>query len=520
MHACYFPCRKLLDGKGGNSLNILAPSEVRQRIIAPATLRQIRTEHLNCRTNSNLSRLLRAIDTLSGVALITSLAPLSKLGHFPSSLREYLDLSITLGDTALIFALSLCWWVVVTLVHATESAGQGTMAEEIEHSTIACGIIVLLLGLGGVLSRALTPTQVGIFGAALTIVVLATHLAARPLEIAFLRRFASTKTCIIVGSGPRAQAMYRMLKNSQYTRYDILGFIDERGRHSLSDELRRKVIGSLGELKTILQNTVVDEVFLALPVKSFYGQIQEAIHTCEEVGIECKLPSDLFSCSLARMRVEHKQSSPMLSMQVVRNDHTRWIKSAMDRVAAALALIVFALPMALIALAIVLSSQGPVLFAQRRFGLNKRIFTMYKFRTMKVDAENMQAQLETRNEMGGPVFKIRNDPRVTPFGRWLRRTSLDELPQLWNVLRGDMSLVGPRPLPVRDVSKFGEAWLMRRFSMKPGLTCLWQIGGRNSTTFERWMELDLQYIDRWSIWLDCEILLKTVPAVLRGEGAM
>jgi lipopolysaccharide/colanic/teichoic acid biosynthesis glycosyltransferase len=165
------------------------------------------------------------------------------------------------------------------------------------------------------------------------------------------------------------------------------------------------------------------------------------------------------------------------------------------------------------------SGPGPVLFVQQRYGYNRRQFPMYKFRTMVADAEQRQASLESQNEAAGPVFKIRGDPRITPVGRVLRKTSLDELPQLFNVLKGDMSLVGPRPLPVRDVSRFNEARLMRRFSVRPGITCLWQVNGRSDTNFDRWVQLDLDYIDNWSLTLDAQILVKTVPAVLAGNGA-
>lgn len=280
------------------------------------------------------------------------------------------------------------------------------------------------------------------------------------------------------------------------------------------------VIGKPSDLRLILKDKSVDEVFLALPMRSCYNQIQAAIHVCEEAGVECKLGSDLFACSLAKLRVEGHGASPMLTMKVVRNDVTCTVKAFLDFAGAALGLAVLGVPMLLIAAAIRLTSPGPAIFTQHRYGLNKRIFKMYKFRTMSANAEKLQDELESLNEMHGPVFKIRNDPRITVLGRMLRKTSLDELPQLWNVLRGEMSLVGPRPLPIRDVSRFPEPSLMRRFSMKPGLTCLWQISGRSETTFERWMELDLRYIDTWSLKLDCKILLRTVPVVLRGEGAV
>jgi lipopolysaccharide/colanic/teichoic acid biosynthesis glycosyltransferase len=191
----------------------------------------------------------------------------------------------------------------------------------------------------------------------------------------------------------------------------------------------------------------------------------------------------------------------------------------MDLIGGILGLLLAAPVMLVIAIAIKLSGPGPVIFSQQRFGLNKRRFAMYKFRTMVNGAEALQADLETRNEASGPVFKIRDDPRITRVGRLLRRMSLDELPQLFNVVRGDMSLVGPRPLPVRDVHKFSESWLMRRFSVPPGVTGLWQISGRSDLAFDRWVLLDLQYIDGWSLGLDLQILAKTVPAVLWGRGA-
>jgi lipopolysaccharide/colanic/teichoic acid biosynthesis glycosyltransferase len=175
---------------------------------------------------------------------------------------------------------------------------------------------------------------------------------------------------------------------------------------------------------------------------------------------------------------------------------------------------------ALVALSVKLSSPGPILFRQRRSGLNGQPFEMLKFRTMVSNAEQLKQELERFNEMSGPVFKVTNDPRITPTGRFLRKYSLDELPQLWNVLRGEMSLVGPRPLPVDEVARFDDPSDRRRLSVKPGLTCLWQVGGRNEVSdFKEWVRLDLEYIDNWSLWLDIKILFKTIPAVFAGSGA-
>ena len=202
-----------------------------------------------------------------------------------------------------------------------------------------------------------------------------------------------------------------------------------------------------------------------------------------------------------------------------RNGWTLAVKHLFD-FSVALVLITLLSPLFLVtAVLIKLSSPGPIFFIQERVGLNKRPFRLYKYRTMVADAEQQLSGLEDLNEVDGPVFKIKNDPRITRIGKYLRKTSIDELPQLFNVLKGEMSLVGPRPLPIRDVEGFTQNWHHRRFSVRPGITCLWQIQGRSALAFENWMELDIQYIDQWSLWLDLKILLRTVPAVLRAYGA-
>jgi exopolysaccharide biosynthesis polyprenyl glycosylphosphotransferase len=263
-------------------------------------------------------------------------------------------------------------------------------------------------------------------------------------------------------------------------------------------------------------------VLIALPAKSCYEQIQTAIAICERGGIEAKYYlSDVFDLALAKPKLDQSYGrSPVVSLKVVHDDSRLLVKRGIDIAGAIVGLVIFSPLMLTIAAAIMIASPGPAVFVQERYGLNKRRFRMYKFRTMVFDAEDLQAALEVQNEVAGPHFKIRNDPRITPIGRVLRETSLDELPQFLNVLRGEMSLVGPRPLPKRDVSRFDDASLMRRFSVKPGLTCLWQVNGRSNTDFDRWIALDLRYIDEWSLGLDFRILAMTVPAVLSRKGAV
>jgi exopolysaccharide biosynthesis polyprenyl glycosylphosphotransferase len=241
----------------------------------------------------------------------------------------------------------------------------------------------------------------------------------------------------------------------------------------------------------------------------------------EEQGITVRVYSDLFNLRLARAVSGEIGEAPILSLYTApQADWRMFIKNSIDFAGALVLLILLSPLLLIIALLIKLTSSGPVFFIQERVGLNKRRFKMFKFRTMCVDADRRQSQLEALNEADGPVFKIKNDPRVTQVGKWLRKTSLDELPQLINVLLGDLSLVGPRPLPERDFQKFNQLWFNRRFSVKPGITCVWQISGRSETSFDKWILQDLEYIDKWSLGLDFKILVKTIPAVIRGSGAM
>src|SRR5438270_5196977 len=251
------------------------------------------------------------------------------------------------------------------------------------------------------------------------------------------------------------------------------------------------------------------------------NRVEQAIGACEVEGVPAWLVADFIQTSIAKPDFDAFAGRPMLVFRSIPEvSWALWIKRCIDFIGALLALIIFAIPMAIVAIMIRVSSPGPVIFRQRRAGRFGKPFVMYKFRSMTDDAEMRKAELEPFNQMSGPVFKVESDPRITPLGRWLRRTSFDELPQLWNVLAGDMSLVGPRPLPVYEVEKFENTAQRRRLSVKPGLTCLWQISGRNQVRdFQDWVRLDLDYIDRWSLGLDFKILLRTIPAVILGLGA-
>lgn len=251
------------------------------------------------------------------------------------------------------------------------------------------------------------------------------------------------------------------------------------------------------------------------------NRIEQAIGACEVEGVPAWLVANFIQTAIAKPDFDAFAGRPMLVFRST--PEVSWallVKNIIDRIGAFVLLIFAAIPMLVIALVIRATSRGPVIFRQQRAGKHGKPFTMYKFRSMADDAEMRRVELMPFNQMEGPVFKVESDPRITPFGRWLRRTSMDELPQLLNVLFGDMSLVGPRPLPLYEVEKFESTAQRRRLSVKPGLTCLWQISGRNQVkNFQDWVRLDLDYIDRWSLGLDFKILLRTIPAVISGLGA-
>ena len=326
---------------------------------------------------------------------------------------------------------------------------------------------------------------------------------------------------LIVGTNTRAVQFARRIAAAPEQGYRLVGFVDDDW--PLMPEFKTtglKLACDFFGAAEFLRHNVVDEVAIYLPLQSYYGHAAQMAALCKQHGIILRFDPDMFNLKRARLRVVAADGDPQIATPgVVSEGWPLLFKRAID-VSVSLVALVLLSPLLLVVAALIrFTSPGPVVFEQKRVGLNKRQFTMYKFRTMVPDAEKIQEELVYLNEMSGPVFKIANDPRITPIGRILRKTSIDELPQLLNVLKGDMSLVGPRAMSVRDYQSFNEDWQRRRFSVPPGITCLWQIKGRSSLPFKQWMELDMEYIDKWSIWLDLLILAQTIPAVLKGSGA-
>ena len=328
----------------------------------------------------------------------------------------------------------------------------------------------------------------------------------------------NTHNILIVGTGRRAQEYLSIALRHKEWGYRIVGFLDKDPRMLEKGEISGyPVLGLLDDLPKVLEKTVIDEVVFVVP-RSWLPVIEKCILYCEAVGLPATLATDFFDLEIASGVPKQMDGFTYLTFETHRLKDTELVVKRTFDLVVSFAVLIACLPLfALIALAIRVESRGPIFFGQIRSGTNGRRFTLYKFRSMIVNAEAKLEELKKHNEMSGPVFKMTNDPRLTRVGRVLRKTSLDEFPQFWNVFKGDMSLVGPRPPIPAEVDQY-EPWQRRRLSMKPGITCIWQVSGRNKIGFEDWMKLDLQYIDRWSLWLDFKILLQTVQAVLGQTG--
>src|SRR5581483_5151299 len=330
------------------------------------------------------------------------------------------------------------------------------------------------------------------------------------------KRGIGVDRALIVGSGEIGRAIMRNVLAQPNLGYRIEGFLDDDPGKGAIGTFRW--LGPLDQLPRILRERSIDEVIITLPWHA-RDKIVRIMETAEAAGADVKILPDLFQLYLSRIAVDAVGGITLIGVKESSvSGSALALKRAMDVIFSVVLFIILLIPMGIIALLIKLTSPGAIIFKQDRVGRGRRIFTAYKFRTMRVGADEEKQTLWHLNEAQGPIFKIRNDPRRTTIGKWLRRTSMDELPQLWNVLRGDMSLVGPRPPLINEVAEY-EDWHKRRLEVAPGMTGLWQVSGRSELTFDEMVMLDLYYIENWSPWLDLEILLKTIPALLTTRGA-
>jgi exopolysaccharide biosynthesis polyprenyl glycosylphosphotransferase len=454
-----------------------------------------------------------AVATLVAAFVITSIAHNQLMG-----LEEFLKVRISVKNVLLICVLVYCWVALFRSFGLYDVRRLISWQDETLRVITACllGALVALIFPATSVSRAFRLDTTVVFFIGVTINTLIVRRIGHMLTESGTT--GGVRNLLIVGSGPRAQRAYREMCLCDRPQYACFGFVDSEPVPMNGTPMR--MLGGIGELESLLVHEPIDEVLIALPIKSHYAGVQRALRICERIGVQATYLADVFEHGLARPRFEQAASLAVVTLPMRADDSRMIVKRGIDIAGATLAIVAVSPLLVMTALVVKFTSPGPVLFKQPRYGYNRRRFLMYKFRTMVNDAEKRMGELEHLNEAAGPIFKIRKDPRITRMGSFLRSSSIDELPQLFNVLLGHMSLVGPRPMSVRDVGLFSEATLMRRFSVLPGMTGLWQVSGRSSLAFSEWIALDLKYIDNWSLLEDLRILLVTLPVVLRGRGAM
>jgi exopolysaccharide biosynthesis polyprenyl glycosylphosphotransferase len=465
----------------------------------------------------------KLFDVIIMIAVFIGAALIVSLRIDTVSFDEFLHMRIKIENFALFLCFMLLWHLMFSsfgLYRSRRFSGLKLDAKDVLKATTAGTFVIFFAAWIFKIGMA-TPLFLLVFWTVTTVANILTRLSLRG-ALKWLRRHGrNVRFVLIVGSNERAIKFARKIESQPDLGYRFLGFVDEEwdGNGDL-EKFGWKLASDFHGFSSYLRLNVVDEVVIALPMQSLYRKASQIFSACEEQGIIVRSLTGLFNPKLARSKTESFEGEPLISHYTgAMGDAQVTIKRVMDMVISAVLLVILS-PLALVtAVAIKINSPGPVHFIQERVGLNKRRFRLYKFRSMVEGADQKQDELEDLNEVCGPVFKIKNDPRITFVGMILRKTSIDELPQLFNVLKGDMSLVGPRPLPVRDYNGFDEDWHRRRFSVRPGITCLWQVNGRSSIPFEKWMELDMEYIDNWTLGLDLNILIKTVPAVLKKSGA-
>jgi exopolysaccharide biosynthesis polyprenyl glycosylphosphotransferase len=478
-------------------------------------------------TNFKRSLLLKAYKIFDLSAMFFAFAVASLVSATVNSpifrLSEFLAMRIKLQNFVLLLLLFISWLLIFQLLDTYRSRRlEGTIQEIFDLLKATTLATSLLLAASFTFSISLMSQSFLIaFWAVSSFLLIASRIVLRIALKKIRLKGHNIRHIVIIGTGERAQKLAKKLSQAPELGYHILGFIDDHWEGLEEFNYTGwKLLTDLNGFHELLNQQVIDEVFIALPLKSYYDRISTIINLCEEQGIIIRFISNLFDLRIAKSYIDSLEDTPILTLQSSPIEHWSFmLKRCIDVLVSSILLSLFAPLFLLVAILIKIDSQGSIFFLQERVGYNKRRFKLIKFRSMVQDAEKMQDELQSQNEASGPVFKIKNDPRSTRIGKWLRRMSIDELPQLINVFIGDMSLVGPRPLPFCDYEGFNQNWHRRRFSVRPGITCLWQVNGRSDIPFEKWMELDMEYIDNWSLWLDMKILTKTIPAVILGSGA-
>jgi exopolysaccharide biosynthesis polyprenyl glycosylphosphotransferase len=417
--------------------------------------------------------------------------------------------------------LVILWWFLLDIQKAYSEGSRVTLSHQIKTVIRAAvvGTFALLI-IGYVMRMELPPRSAVFLFVFLNIVFLSLNRAFfRSLHEYLREEGALSKTILVVGAGEKAMRFLNAVHNHDEWGANLVGFVEFDSHRVGETVMNAKILGTSEDLVRILHEYPITEVVFAISTRQM-EQCTDMLALCEQEGVNAVILSDFFSSLVAQVETEILYDQPVLIYKTTR--HKEWqllVKRIFDIGFSGLLLLLLLPLLAVIALVIKLTDRGPIFYTWKVVGKDKRKFSGYKFRTMVMDADKIKEKLLQQNEMSGIVFKMKDDPRITRIGRFLRKYSLDELPQLWSVLLGHMSVVGPRP-PLETELKLFESWHRRKLSVKPGLTCLWQISGRSSIRdFDEWVKLDLAYIDKWSLWLDFKILLKTIPVVLTGRGA-
>src|SRR5215831_7855744 len=466
---------------------------------------------------------LRAIDVGLIMAAFCAAAVLSVSAPEWTAAKDLLSSKVSLSSCVLLaFAILSCYGVFSAcgLYKSKRLSSKGSEVADVLRA-MAFSTACLWLESRAFYIGLITPIFLAVFAALGSTLVVLMRLLLRFALGAIRKRGCNLHHVLVLGTNSRAVEFARQIERTPGRGCRLIGFVDDEWQGS--SEIQKfgfPLACGQKEVAEFLRRNVVDEVAIYLPLRSFYERAAEVASLAKQHGILVRFDPNIFDLKFSQLNAEALGGPPQITAES--SEIGGWpflFKRVVDIVLSLISLVMLSPLFLVVGLLIKMTSSGPVFFAQRRVGLNKREFTMFKFRTMVHNAEQIQERLAHLNEMTGPAFKIKKDPRVTPLGRILRKTSIDELPQLFNVLRGDMSLVGPRAMSVRDYRLFSEDWQRRRFSVPPGITCLWQVCGRNNVPFEQWMLLDMQYIDKWSLWLDFKILAQTIPAVIKGVGA-
>lgn len=441
-----------------------------------------------------------------------------------NSLEQFLSVRIKLVNFVVFIAFIFFWYRILSFFNLYKSKRLSNRWKEIFDIIKATLVGSFFIFIAGKIFQIeiINTTFLASFWIISCSLMIASHLILR-WTLEWVRRHGrNLRYMIIVGTNPRAIEFARKIESKPELGYMIAGFVDSTWEGTKSFlQTGYKVVTDFNGFLSFLRENVIDEVVISLPLKSKYKTASRIAALSQIQGITVLNLPDIFDLKTSKIKASSLEELPLISNYTGAMEGWQVeIKRILDILISAVALIIFSPIFLLTAIAIKITSPGPIFFIQERLGLNKRHFRMYKFRTMVPDAELKQDELESLNEASGPVFKIKKDPRIIPIGKILRKLSIDEIPQLFNVFKGDMSLVGPRPLPIRDYNGFSEDWHRRRFSIRPGITCLWQINGRSDNSFEEWMEMDMEYIDNWTLWMDLRIIVLTIPVVLKGSGAV